>query len=58
MSETVRPFGLLDVLVGVAERDAPGARQQSTDGGLAGAHRPDQHHPRPACGHRYLNESR
>jgi len=46
----------LDVLVGVAQVDAPALGEQRADGRLAGAHRPDQDHPGSA--HENLNEDR
>ena len=53
--------GRLDVVVGVADLDAPPGREQPADGGLAGPHRPDQHHARGdglGCGHEYLSDER
>ena len=41
------PLERLDVGVGVARSDAPGVGQQRADGGLAGAHRADEHDREP-----------
>ena len=51
-------LGRLDVGVGVADREPPRVGQQRSDGGLARAHRADEHDLGAGLAHRNLSVSR